>query len=213
MKTRARRGVPSSKIDRAFDLERRQRPRDWWHKAAPYITLVFRQHPQRAQQRECLLVLVVLLVRWWGAGRACARCPPLARERYSCMRRMQLRHPAQRKASAIDSAALANLDQRTQTYSQWRGVWCIAAFRLLRVALGCASRTVRATSAGAPLLSVCVMQAFTAAAGTSAALEGTVYNMMIYVHSLPPPTTQATARLPYVASVDTGLEEGAHGFL
>ena len=64
-------GVPSSKIDRAFDLERRQRPRDWWHKAAPYITLVFRQHPQPAQQRECLLVLVVLLVRWRGAGRAC----------------------------------------------------------------------------------------------------------------------------------------------
>ena len=36
---------------------------------------------------------------------------------------------------------------------------------------------------------------------------------MIYVHSLPPPTTQATARLPYVALVDTGLEEVAHGLL
>ena len=36
---------------------------------------------------------------------------------------------------------------------------------------------------------------------------------IIYVHPLPPPTTQATARLPYVASVDTGLEEVAHGFL
>ena len=119
-------GVPSSKIDRAFDLERRQRPRDSWHKAAPYITLVFRQHPQRAQQRECLLVLVVLLVRWWGAGRACARCPPLARERYSRMRRMQRRHPAQRKALAIDSAALANVDQRTKTYT------CIPCLRLQR---------------------------------------------------------------------------------
>ena len=67
------RGVPSSKIDRALDLERRQRPRDWWHKAAPYITLVFRQHPQRAQQRECLLVLVVL--RWPASGtQACGEC-------------------------------------------------------------------------------------------------------------------------------------------
>ena len=66
------------------------------------------------------------------------------------------------------------------------GGWWIVAFLFNRVALGCASRTVRATSAGAPLLSVCVMQAFTAAVGTSATLEGTVYNMMIYVHPLPP---------------------------
>ena len=127
-------GVPSSKIDRAFDLERRQRPRDWWHKAAPYITLVFRQHPQRAQQRECLLVLVVLLVRWRGAGRACARCPPLARERYSRMRRMQRRHPAQRKALAIDSAALANVDQRTKTYT------CIPCLRTCNGGCSCQQR-------------------------------------------------------------------------
>ena len=108
-------GVPSSKIDRAFDLERRQRPRDWWHKAAPYITLVFRQHPQRAQQRECLLVLVVLLVRWRGAGRVdqrtktytCIPCLRTCNGGCSC----QQRPPPPRVASRSSSAVIRGVGQ------------------------------------------------------------------------------------------------------
>ena len=116
------RGVPSSKIDRAFDLERRQRPRDWCQKAAPYITLVFRQHPQRAQQRECLLVLVVL--RWPASGtHACGECndgtprsaklwlltPPLWRMSINAQRRIRA---SLASARATGAARASNVHPR-----------------------------------------------------------------------------------------------------
>ena len=118
-------------------------------------------------------VLVLVVLRWPASGtHACGECndgtPRSAKLWLLTPPLWRISINAQRRIHSGD------------------GGWWIVAFLFNRVALGCASRTVRATSAGAPLLSVCVMQAFTAAVGTSATLEGTVYNMMIYVHPLPP---------------------------